>query len=131
MAVSGRFSRLTGPPLPFIPGLVGPLPAFPEAVLTYLFESKLATVPFDGYGVRPEMAVVFGLLFVHVNCRTKVSMTLRFFSFLHSSNIKVSTIQVPQFALLYLYVSDFGTLRPEGKYESRGYISFSLSLSLA
>lgn len=44
----------------------------PESVLTYLFESKLAAVSFNGYGVRPEVAVLFRLLFIHVNCRSKV-----------------------------------------------------------
>lgn len=57
-------------------GLVGPLPALPEAMLTYLFETKLAAVSFSGGGgasaARPEAAVLFGLLFVHVNGRTKV-----------------------------------------------------------
>lgn len=53
-------------------GLVGPLPALPEVVLTYLFETKLAAVSFSGCAARPEVAVLFGLLFVHVNFRTKV-----------------------------------------------------------
>lgn len=48
------------------------MPALPEAVLTYLFETKLAAVSFSGCAARPEVAVLFGLLFVHVNCRTKV-----------------------------------------------------------
>lgn len=53
-------------------GLVGPLAALPEAALTYLFETKLAVASFHGSGYRPEVAALFGLLFVHVNCRTKV-----------------------------------------------------------
>ena len=55
-------------------GLIGPLPALPETVLTYLFETRLAEVSFSGGAARarPEVAVLFGLLFVHVNCRTKV-----------------------------------------------------------
>lgn len=57
-------------------GLFGPLPALPEAVLTYLFETKLtyAAVSYSGGAARPEVAVLFGLLFVHVNCRTKVCL---------------------------------------------------------
>lgn len=60
----------------FFVGLVGPLPALPEAVLTYLFETKLAAVSFSGGAARPEVAVLFGLLFVHVNYRTKVCARL-------------------------------------------------------
>ena len=41
-------------------------------MLTYLFEKKLSAVSFDGCGVRPEIARLFGFLFVHVNCRNKV-----------------------------------------------------------
>lgn len=43
-------------------------------MLTYLFETRLAEVSFSGGAARarPEVAVLFGLLFVHVNCRTKV-----------------------------------------------------------
>lgn len=40
-----------------------------------MFETKLATVSFHGCGASPEVAVLFGLLFVHVNCRTKVGKT--------------------------------------------------------
>lgn len=54
-------------------GLVGPLPALPEAALTYLFETKLAVASFHGCGYRPKVAALFGSLFVHVNCRTKVN----------------------------------------------------------
>lgn len=58
-------------------GLVGPLPALPEAALTYLFETKLAVASFHGSGYRPEVAALFGLLFVHVNGRTKVTTQRR------------------------------------------------------
>lgn len=52
-------------------GLIGTLPALSEAVLTHLFENKLAKVFFDGFGIRPEVAVLFRLLFIHINCRSK------------------------------------------------------------
>lgn len=62
------------------PGVIGDLPALPEASLTHLFEGKLQAVSFGsgdgggggGGGTRPEAAVLFGLLFVHVNWRNKV-----------------------------------------------------------
>lgn len=65
--------------------MIGDLPALPEASLTHLFEGKLQAVSFgsgdgggsaggggSGGGTRPEVAVLFGLLFVHVNWRNKV-----------------------------------------------------------